>query len=89
MNDKEEMLAALAKEPDMVAATAYLYAVNMHRFGKDVTEKWLTAVENSIALDEAYMRGRIDSDKEWVSHGIPLPQCKNCKYFVDGKEVDE
>ena len=65
MTDKEYMLAKLAEESDMVVATAYMYAVNKCKFGKDVTEKWLTAVTQSMALDEAYVRGRIDSDNEW------------------------
>lgn len=65
MIEKEYMLDKLSEESDMVIATAYLYAVNMCKFGKDVTEKWMTAVTQSMALDEAYVRGRIDSDNEW------------------------
>lgn len=65
MTDKEYMLGKLYDEPDMVIATAYMYAVNMCKFGKDVTEKWTTAIAQSMALDDAYVRGRIDSDNEW------------------------
>ena len=65
MTDKEFMLCKLSEESDMVIATAYMYAVNKIKFNKDVTEKWTTAITQSMALDEAYVRGRIDSDNEW------------------------
>ena len=78
MTDKERMLASLAEESDMVIATAYVYAVNILKFGKDVTEKWMTAVEQSMALDEAYVRGRCDSDNEWRER-----LTKPCKMEVD------
>lgn len=79
MTDKEYMLAKLSEESDMVIATAYVYAVNMRKFGRDVTEKWLTAVTQSMALDEAYVRGRCDSDNEWREL-----LTKPCKMEVDG-----
>lgn len=78
MTDKERMLASLAEESDMVLATAYVYAVNAIKFGKDVTKQWLTAVQQACALNEAYVRGRIDSDKEWRER-----LTKPCKMEVD------
>ena len=47
--------------PSIVIATAYLYAINFILYGEDVTEKWETAIQNSNALEKAYMRGYYDA----------------------------
>ena len=74
MKDKDYMLCKLAEESDMVVATAYMYAVNKIKFNKDVTEKWMTAITQAMALEEAYVRGRIDSDNEWRERLATCPK---------------
>lgn len=52
----------------IVSNLAKAYAVNIKRYGVDVTEKWATATQNAAALNQAYLRGRQDErDKfdEW------------------------
>ena len=46
-----------------VLSTAYLYAKNFHSYGVDVTEKWLTATQQSAALSKAYRDGYYDGLK--------------------------
>lgn len=47
--------------PPMVIATAYLHAINYTLYGEDVTEKWLTATQNTCALEKAYRKGYYDA----------------------------
>ena len=62
---KQAMLDQLAEENEQVIALAYMYAKNMHLYGTDVTKAWDSAVRQSIDLNDAYKRGRMDSDEEW------------------------
>ena len=62
---KQAMLDRLAEENEQVIGLAYMYAKNMHLYGTDVTKAWDSAVHESVALNEAYKRGRMDSDEEW------------------------
>ena len=55
------LLEELSKKSPMVIATAYLYAINYTSYGEDVTEKWLTALQNSSALEKAYRKGYGDA----------------------------
>lgn len=55
--NKEQLIDELSKMPPMVIATAYLHAINYTLYGVDVTEKWLTATQNSCALERAYKKG--------------------------------
>lgn len=57
---KTDLLKLLAKEDPQVLGLAYLYARCIARDGADVTEKWLTATEQSQMLERAYTRGRND-----------------------------
>ena len=57
----EKLINELSKMDPMVIATAYLYAINNSAYGVDVTEKWLTAIENSRALERAYKKGYYDA----------------------------
>ena len=61
-DDKEKinLMMRLAKEDTYVLCQAYLYAVNLARYGVDVTEKWETATQQSASLHRAYIRGRYD-----------------------------
>jgi IS5 family transposase len=45
----------------MVIATAYLHAINYTQYGEDVTEKWVTAIQNTSALEKAYRKGYYDA----------------------------
>ena len=62
---KQAMLVQLAEENEQVIALAYMYAKNMHLYGTDVTKAWDSAVRQSIDLNDAYKRARMDSDEEW------------------------
>ena len=53
----KKLIEELSKMPPMVIATAYLHAINYTMYGEDVTEKWLTAVQNASALEKAYKKG--------------------------------
>lgn len=55
--ESNKLIEELSKMPPMVIATAYLYAVNLNMYGVNVTEKWLTATQNSSALEKAYNEG--------------------------------
>lgn len=61
-DDKEKinLMMLLAKEDTYVLSQAYLYAVNLARYGVVVTEKWETATQQSANLQRAYIRGRYD-----------------------------
>lgn len=65
MKDKKQvMLDELSKEPEMVIATAYLYAKNYVHYGEDVTKAWATAVQQNAILEKAYNNGYSDALKE-------------------------
>jgi hypothetical protein len=55
------MIDELSKMPPMVIATAYLHAINYTLYGEDVTEKWVTAIQNASALEKAYRKGYYDA----------------------------
>lgn len=54
---KAAYLRELAKESPLVVSLAFLYAKNLDRYSVDVSQKWMTAVEQSAALEKAYRRG--------------------------------
>lgn len=67
----KQLIDELSKMPPMVIATAYLHAINYTLYGEDVTEKWLTAIQNASALSKAYQKGyydalqrQVETDKE-------------------------
>lgn len=65
MTDKKQiMLDELSKEPEMVIATAYLYAKNYVHYGEDVTKAWATALQQNAILEKAYNNGYSDALKE-------------------------
>ena len=41
--------------------TAYAYAKNLHFYGIDVTEKWETVAQQSVAMDRAYRKAYYDA----------------------------
>ena len=69
-SDAIKIAKELAEEQkhDMVTQLAMMYAKNIYAYGVDVTKAWESAVQNHMALEKAYIRGRQDeSDKfsEW------------------------
>lgn len=66
---KDFMVSELAKLPEMVVATAYVYAVNMSKYGVDVANAWLTAVQQSEALTRAYEKGHYEALREVYASG--------------------
>ena len=61
MTNAEQLIDELSKMPINVIAIAYLHAINYTKYGVDVTEKWLTAVQNASALEKAYRKGYHDA----------------------------
>ena len=59
--ERKKLIEELSKMPLMVISTAYLHALNYTLYGEDVTEKWLTATQNSSALEKAYRKGYYDA----------------------------
>ena len=45
---------------DKVCQTAIMYAENLHKYGVQIDSIWETATQQSMALNQAYMRGRQD-----------------------------
>lgn len=60
-NSDKLLIEELSKMPSMVIETAYLYALNYTLYGEDITEKWVTAIQNASALEKAYERGYYDA----------------------------
>lgn len=63
-NTKQSILDKMSNMPEMLVATAYLYAKNYIYYGENVTKEWFTAVQQSATLEKAYNRGRNDALKE-------------------------
>lgn len=57
----KQLIDELSKMPPMVIATVYIHAINYTLYGVDVTEKWVTAIQNASALEKAYRRGYYDA----------------------------
>lgn len=57
LNQKHMIMEELNALDYKTLSTAYLYAKNFHSYGVDVTEKWLTATQQSAALSKAYRDG--------------------------------
>lgn len=86
--ESKQLIDELSKMPPMVIATAYLHAINYTLYGVDVTEKWLTATQNTSALEKAYQKGYYDAMKykedteqpEWNNHTVA---CMLAELFDD------
>ena len=59
--ESKRLIDELSKMPPMVIATAYLHAINYTLYGEDVTEKWVTAIQQVAALEKAYEKGYYDA----------------------------
>lgn len=71
MKDKKQiMLDELSKEPEMVIATAYLYAKTYVTYGEDITKAWTTAAQQQTILEKAYNKGYADALLE-LHHRYP------------------
>ena len=76
--DREKLIDEMSKLPAMVLDTAYRYAINYVNYGEDVTQKWLTSIAKTRALETAYERGYYDSlrdssNAKWVKISDQLP----------------
>lgn len=67
MTDKESLLAALAKEDKQVLAVAYLYAQNAQKYGVDITQAAMTAVQNVAMINRVYAVAYADALKQFSS----------------------
>ena len=59
--ESKQLIEELSKMPPMVIATAYLHALNYTLYGENVTEKWVTAIQHTSALEKAYRKGYYDA----------------------------
>lgn len=59
--ERKMLIDELSKMPTMVIATAYLHATNYILYGEDVTEKWVTAIQQASVLEKAYKKGYYDA----------------------------
>jgi hypothetical protein len=66
----------------MVIETAYIYALNYTLYGEDVTRNWVTATQNSAALEKAYRDGYYDGLRAQASGSGFLSKSED-KYFKD------
>lgn len=60
---KQEIIDLMRNMPLQTLVIAYIYAKNYTEYGVDVTKTWLTVVENSEALKNAYNKGYYDGCK--------------------------
>lgn len=65
MTHKESLLAALAKEDEQVLAVAYLYAQNVQKYGVDITQAAMTAVQNVAMINRVYAVAYADAMKQF------------------------
>jgi len=73
--ENKRLIDELSKMPPMVLATAYLHAINYTLYGEDVTEKWVTAIQNTSALEKAYRKGYYDGSlRQAESYWIPVSE---------------
>lgn len=69
----KQLIDKISKMSPMAVEVAYLYANNYMLYGLDVTDKWVTAVQNASALEKAYAKGYYDalqSQKENVKENL-------------------
>lgn len=90
-SDAIRIVNELAEEQkhDMVTQLAMMYAKNIYVYGVDVTKAWESAVQNHMALEKAYIRGRQDeSDKfsEWREehNDKDCSQCSRRSWYQKG-----
>lgn len=76
-HDRKLLLDELKKMPPMVIATAYLHAINYTKYGVDVTEKWVTAVQNASALEKAYGKGYYDALLKTAKQKLEIENVKS------------
>ena len=89
MNVIKKFVQEVAEEykGDMKHNLAEMYAKNMVDYGVDVTKAWQTAIQQSYALEKAYISGRqyeVDRFNElrkeysngWISCSVRLPEPK-------------
>lgn len=60
-HEKKAIIEELLKLSPMALTTAYLYALNYTLYGEDVTEKWLTTIQQTNILEKAYRKGYYDA----------------------------
>lgn len=71
MSEEKQLIDELLKMPPMVIATAYQYAINYTMYGANVTEKWLTATQQSSELEKARMKGYYDAMQDINKNYVP------------------
>ena len=72
--DRKKLIDEMLKLPAMVLDTAYRYAVNYVEYGEDVTQKWLTSIAMTNALERAYHKGYYDAlASKWVKTSDHTP----------------
>lgn len=90
--ESKQLIDELSKMPPMVIATAYLHAINYTLYGEDVTEKWLTATQNTSALEKAYNKGYEDRDsnlQEMYEKGLNDNKNELLDYVTESIEAEK
>lgn len=80
--ERKKLLDELSKMPPMVIATAYLHAINYTLYGEDVTKAWVTAVQQSSALEKAYRKGYYDAMEKVKTSEEACPTPKSFEEFM-------
>ena len=60
------MKRILRTKEEMIQELAIMYATSLVRYGVDIQGKLETATQISLALNEAYCRGRVD-EREYMT----------------------
>lgn len=69
-NTSNQLIDKLSKMSPMAIELAYLYANNYMLYGLDVTDKWVTAVQNASALEKAYAKGYYDALQSMAERNV-------------------
>lgn len=71
---REAIISQLSRKDTMVLSLALIYAENYYKYGVDITKQWTSAVQQSDALHNAYLRGCEEEHETQRRH------CENCIY---------
>lgn len=75
------IIEELSKQPTMVLSTALVYAKHMADYGISVVDQWLTAVQQSAAM-EAAQRAGYEKAMEKIKE-----RCNFCVYRIHDQKM--
>lgn len=88
--ETEYLIDELSKLPPMVLHTAYLYGYHLVNYGVDITQAWVTAVQQSYMIDQVKAKTRHDTIEEvlnsrhghWIYITDTHGKCSKCEKVV-------